>query len=475
LSVSEAVSTVLLPVGDGRRPIEQRAAATCQRGASAGLDDPAMTTTSAPSIARTSSNGRSSAPELPGQLEPRTEQGCRLVALVRQCTPAIAARAAQADRDASFPRESLAELREAGVLRAPVPAELGGLGVGSVPDLVVAASRLARADASLAIGVNMHLVLVEAAVRSWRRLVDAGDAGRADRVADTLRLLAASGVAVAAAVSEPGPQDLTRPSTTATRTEAGWRIDGVKAFCTMSPAADLLSVAVSYTDDAGRARYGFALVPTVAEGVTVHDDWDALGMRGSGSGRVTLAGVRLGRDEITDSHPAGVPSAAGLDRYLTSGLFHAAATLGVAEAAHGHIVTASVQRRERLAAGGRSRQLVAANVVDLAGMRATLARAAHAAGAHLAATTSDDEDAALAEAAAVFAVVQSAKALVDRCGVQVVDRALELSGGAGYLSASPLARAYRDVRAGGFMHPLGANRAYDLIGAVELGMVPDLR
>ena len=43
------------------------------------------------------------------------------------------------------------------------------------------------------------------------------------------------------------------------------------------------------------------------------------------------------------------------------------------------------------------------------------------------------------------------------------------TGGAGYVNGSPLARAYRDVRAGGFMHPLGANRAYEFLGGVALG------
>jgi hypothetical protein len=45
-------------------------------------------------------------------------------------------------------------------------------------------------------------------------------------------------------------------------------------------------------------------------------------------------------------------------------------------------------------------------------------------------------------------------------------------GGAGDMSGHPLARAYRDVRAGAFMHPLGANRAYDLVGRVALGADP---
>jgi alkylation response protein AidB-like acyl-CoA dehydrogenase len=56
----------------------------------------------------------------------------------------------------------------------------------------------------------------------------------------------------------------------------------------------------------------------------------------------------------------------------------------------------------------------------------------------------------------------------------VVDRALALSGGAGYLNGSPLARAYRDVRACAFIHPLGANRAYAFLGALAAGREPDL-
>ena len=49
-----------------------------------------------------------------------------------------------------------------------------------------------------------------------------------------------------------------------------------------------------------------------------------------------------------------------------------------------------------------------------------------------------------------------------------MDRALALSGGAGYVDGSPLARAYRDVKAGTFMHPLGANRAYDHLAHTAL-------
>ena len=66
-------------------------------------------------------------------------------------------------------------LRDAGYLVAPVPAQLGGLGVSSVHDLVVASGRLARGDASVAIGVNMHLVAVAALARRLQVAVAAGE------------------------------------------------------------------------------------------------------------------------------------------------------------------------------------------------------------------------------------------------------------------------------------------------------------
>jgi hypothetical protein len=63
-------------------------------------------------------------------------------------------------------------------------------------------------------------------------------------------------------------------------------------------------------------------------------------------------------------------------------------------------------------------------------------------------------------AAGLFSEIQATKMFVGDAAGRIVEQALGLSGGAGYLNGHPLARAYRDVRAGSFMHPLGANRAY---------------
>jgi alkylation response protein AidB-like acyl-CoA dehydrogenase len=307
---------------------------------------------------------------MPMELTARTDAGARLLAIAEEISEEISARAAEHDRDGSYPFEAIDALKTAGYFVAPVPAELGGLGVSSAHDLVVASSRLGRGDASVAIGVNMHLVAVLNMERRRRVALAAGSERRARAFASSLEQIARDGVVLAAAISERG-QDLTRPATSATRTASGWRIDGRKLFCTMSPAATDLYVALTYVDGAGVERYAYAMVPTDAPGVVVHDDWDALGMRASGSNSITLDGVELPEAAVRGGFRAGDPLPY-MERNLVSGLFHAAASLGIAESAD------AIARRDiigRINGDARPRMQVADNAVDLAAARGVLSRA----------------------------------------------------------------------------------------------------
>src|SRR5215213_4112980 len=303
------------------------------------------------------------------ELRARTPAGTDLVALAERLAGDLASRAGAHDRDGTYPHESIRALRDAGYLVAPVPAELGGLGVSSVHDLVIASGRLARGDASVAIGVNMHLIAIMALARRMEIAVAAGKSRRAQAFAESLRSIVRDRTVIAAAQSERG-QDLTRPATRAERTAGGWRIDGHKVFCTMSPAATTLLTAVSFVDDEGVERYGFVQVPADAPGVTINGDWDALGMRASGSHSITLSGVDLPHGSVRGGFPTGeaVPY---LDRNIASGLFHASASLGIAEAAF-----ARVAIPERIRDDARANMLVAETAIDLAAARGVIARAA---------------------------------------------------------------------------------------------------
>jgi L-evernosamine nitrososynthase len=160
-----------------------------------------------------------------------------------------------------------------------------------------------------------------------------------------------------------------------------------------------------------------------------------------------------------------------IERNLANGLFHASASVGIAEAAHGTAIariTGQAERRTR----APEHVLVADNVIELSAMRATFGRAAE--------RVEGFQDAHLASGATphewttIFAEVQAAKAFVSRAAERIVDRALTLSGGAGYMRSHALSRAYRDVRAGAFMQPLGTVRAYDFLARASVGLEPAL-
>jgi alkylation response protein AidB-like acyl-CoA dehydrogenase len=336
-----------------------------------------------------------------------------------------------------------------------------------VHDVLVASSRLAHGDAALTLGVNMHFAYLLNVVRRLQIAVAAGDKRRSAAVGETLERIARDGTVFAAAGSELG-QDLTRPSTTAARTDDGWVVSGHKVFCTMSAAADVLYTAVTYLDDRGRERYGYAMVPRETPGVAVHDDWDALGMRASGSNSISFVDVQLPPAALRGGFAIG-DAIEYMERNLTAGLFHAAAALGIAESAHA-TVAARLARRDEL--DPHTQVVAAASLIDLSACRAVFSRAAALIDEHHARNPAATGTAA--ELTSLFTEAQTAKAFVSEAAVRIVDRALALSGGAGYLNGSPLARAYRDVRATAFMHPLGANRAYAFLGQVAAGREPSL-
>ena len=111
---------------------------------------------------------------------------------------------------------------------------------------------------------------------------------------------------------------------------------------------------------------------------------------------------------------------------------------------------------------------LAANVVELTAMQASLDLAGRRIDDYFAEFPCGGAE--FAEARAVVADVQAAKAYICAAGQRVTDRALTLSGGAGYMAAHPLAKAWRDARAGAFMHPFGANRAFDFLARTALDL-----
>ncbi len=411
------------------------------------------------------------------KLTAHTPRGANLVEMAELHAADFRERVAQHDREASYPHENIAALRDSRYLYSPFPRTAGGLEVDSVHDVVVAASRLAEGDPSTTIGSNMHLI----AMMGLKRIHATASASGKDRAAAAaeaaMARMAGEGEIYSAAVSEPN-QDLTRPASTATRAEGGWVINGMKIFGTMGPAATHFNVAVTYIDDDGAERYGFAQVPASAPGVFVNDDWDALGMRASGSGSIVFRDVRIPAGAMGKGFPAGVITAELLENFLVSGPMHSASTLGIAESAMGEVQ--QIAAGKKIASHGRPPgerpvlQVFAAEMmITLSAMRGSLDRAARTIDEYYA--RNPTSRGSLDEAQVALVETQCAKAFMNDAGVRLVDQALTISGGAGFMAKHPLSRMYRDVRAGGFMHPFGKSVAWGLIGEAAMGQPLSLK
>ncbi|MFF2482965.1 acyl-CoA dehydrogenase family protein [Paenibacillus sp. NPDC058071] len=78
----------------------------------------------------------------------------------------------------------------------------------------------------------------------------------------------------------------------------GYRIHGEKGFSSGSPGSDRL--VISWRDEADDSLL-FAAIPTDKAGITVHDDWDGIGQRQTGSGTVQFNQVYIDKGELLDS------------------------------------------------------------------------------------------------------------------------------------------------------------------------------
>ncbi len=403
-----------------------------------------------------------------------TPPGAEFAALASKHATDFAATADRHDREGTFPFGHWEDLRRSGFLAATVPPELGGLGVTDIGDLVVAISRLARGDPATAIGAAMH------STAFWylaRLLADRSARPGDDRFAAGLRLLlrrcARGRVVACVSISETGTS-LGNPLTVAEPIPDGYVISGKKTFCTNSPAATMFLCSVRVPAPGAGDRLGFALVPRETPGVTVRDNWDALGMRASGSGDVSFSSCRVPRGLVTAAGPVGVLSEQILTLTMTGVLVLAGAFLGLAE--HAHAVAVAGLRVSRPGSGqaaAGSRGVVQAAIgeseADLAASRAVLARTAALLRDGLA-TAGDPGPAGLS---GLMKEVQCANMVVKRAAIAIVDRSLTTTGGRGYLSSSVLSRLYRDVRAGPFMQPFSAIDAFEYIGRVALRAGPE--
>jgi alkylation response protein AidB-like acyl-CoA dehydrogenase len=410
------------------------------------------------------------------ELKPRTAAGSRLLRLAEIHAADFAAHAAQHDGDKSFPHEHIEAMKKSRLLAACVPEALGGLGVTSLHDFSLAMSHLGRGDASTAIATNMHAIVPWRLSRAWQVAKADGAEQRVKRLETLLRQVVAGEAVMSLAFSEAGT-DLLHPLVEAIPTAGGWRLNGRKIFGTMSEAASMIDVSCRVRTANGESRWAVATVSRDNDGMAIQYNWDAMGMRASGSHDIVFTDCFVPDQALVQVGDWGQ----WLDRFMIGhiglGLGLTGVFLGIAEAAHqiaiDRVTTQRKGQHGRLQAERHAIQHTIAEIeIDLAACRAMLGRTGIAVDDVL--LGDPGRPIAINELHDLMKDLQCSKWMINRKAIDIVDRALTATGGAAYLSQHPLSRLYRDVRAGPFMQLFSPLEAFEYIGKVSLGLEPTL-
>ncbi len=232
------------------------------------------------------------------------EEHLELAASVRDFADNVVAPASyQYDTERRLPMEIIAQMGEMGLFGLPFPEEHGGQGKDYL-SLCLAVEQLSRVDQS--IGVTLEAGIGLGAMPVFRFGTDA----QRERFLPSLtagRALAAFGLTERDAGSDAGATQ-----TCAELTDGEWTINGSKQFITNSgtPITNLITVtAVTGTRISSRGgevpELSSILVPTPAEGLTVHPSYDKVGWHTSDTHPLTFDDVRVPEENLLGERGRG--------------------------------------------------------------------------------------------------------------------------------------------------------------------------
>jgi len=384
--------------------------------------------------------------------QPLDDRQREIVELAGGLAAEFAERAAEHDRDGSFPFENYERMRDAGYLGLTVPEELGGRGA-SLYELLLAQERLATGCAATALAVNMHVSPLGQLAILWRRTQD-------PQLEQFLRAAARGEIIYASMTAERGHSLLMTSNTVAEKVDGGYRITGEKIFGTESAVCTQFTSMARHDDPDRGSRVLLFRVPRDVEGMTVHQMWDTMGMRATQSNDFTLDGIFVPEEAVFHSFPVHHYDATMLQTVwswasASFGATYLGIAVGAMEYARAQVLKRKQQDKPQVQA------LFAQMEVLLETARAILYR--HAEEVDAGALTSR-----LGVQEGMSRAILT-KYVPGNNAQRIVDLALHVVGGAGYAKRSPIERMYRDVRAGTIM-PYNNLDAEELFGKTALGI-----
>jgi acyl-CoA dehydrogenase len=353
-----------------------------------------------------------------GTPERRALRGLTRAFVTREVRPHLAGW----ERAGEIPRSLHRAAAGPGLLGVGFPEKVGGSG-GDLLDSVVVTEELIAAGGSsgLVAALFTHGIALPP-------LVAAGDPALVEAyVRPTLR-----GEKIGAlAVTEPdGGSDVAALRTTARRDGESYVVDGAKTYITSGARADFITCAVR-TGGPGHAGISLLVVDTDLPGFTVTRRLDKLGWHCSDTAELAFTGVRVPADRLVGAEGGGF--AALMTHFAAERISLAVQAYATAQRCL-DLTLDWVRQRHTFGRPLATRQVVRHRLAEMA-TRTDVARTyVRSVAVRLAAGEPLVREVAMAKNTAVAACAE------------VVDAALQLHGGLGYMRDAEVERHYRDSR-----------------------------
>jgi isovaleryl-CoA dehydrogenase len=334
----------------------------------------------------------------------------------------VVPRAARLDEEERFPEESFREMADLGLFGISIPEAFGG-SESDFLSCVLVMEELARGCVATANTYGAHAILCTENI--YR---NGNEAQRRKYLPDLIR-----GNRIGAlCITEPeAGSDALSMRTRAVRKGDRYILNGTKMFITNGPVADVAVVYAKTDPDAGPKGVSAFIVEKDFPGYSRGKTLRKMGVRGSPTGELIFEDCEVPAENVLLGENKGIRVLmGGLDRER---IVYSIAPIGVGQAAFDAALRYSMERKQfgaPIASFQMIQEMLADMATDLQAGRILT---------YWAATRCETRDRVRLEAS-------YAKLFCSQAGMRVVDKAMQIFGGYGFIKEFPVERFYRDVK-----------------------------
>ena len=334
----------------------------------------------------------------------------------------VAPGAVDRDRSKEFPTEIFKQLSDMGMMGLPFDEKYGGAGADTTSFAIVT-EELSRACASTGITYSAHISLGGAPLNLF---------GTDEQKEKYLAPICSGESFGAFGLTEPNAgSDAGGTETRAVEDGDDWVINGSKVYITNASHAKHLAITAITGMNDGKKEISAIIVPTDAEGFTIIDNYEKMGLNSSNTTELVLENVRVPKENLLGKRGDG------FKQFLVTldggRIGIAAMAVGIAQGAFNKALAYSKERKQfgkRLS----EFQITQFKLADMA-MKIELARNM----VYKAAWLKDQGRPFTKEAS-------MAKLYASEISMEVADEAIQIHGGYGYMKEYEVERYMRDAK-----------------------------